>query len=317
MTASFDSRIDRLEQELQQLKASAAIKAVFQDPINNGVALFDGQVTAQQILDGTITAPKYQALSVGAAAIADLAVTTAKIANLAVDATKIANATITDAQIANATITSAKIASLVADKITAGAGIIANLTVSATLTIGVGGKITDNDGSYWDKDGIVLAGTSSISDGITIKRTGTTSRIAIQSILTDTLLGDAQVSSYTSINALAYVAGLYGGGWLELYGRGHANIDNAYALLGVADDTGVGPALWNGITVGKRVAVIGQSGGDVSAAAVHGNGQGVIFIPTSGTIPSGNPTGGIILYMEAGSLKARTSAGNIRVIAAV
>lgn len=89
-TQSFDNRISRLEQEMQQLKGSTAVKPVFLDPINNGIDLPDGTVTAAKILDGSITAPKYAALSIGAAAIADLAVTEAKIDDLAVTAAKIA-----------------------------------------------------------------------------------------------------------------------------------------------------------------------------------------------------------------------------------
>lgn len=141
MTQSYDSRITRLESEMQQLKASTSIKPIFRDPINNGIDLPDGTVTAAKILDGSITATKYAALSVTAAAIGDLAVTSAKIADLAV--------------------TSAKIASLEADKITAGSGIITDLLVKSKLTISTGGIIQVGDYVRLTSDGLSLVVTDS------------------------------------------------------------------------------------------------------------------------------------------------------------
>ncbi len=55
-----------------------------------------------------------------------------------------------------------------------------------------------------------------------------------------------------------------------------------------------------------------------SAAGFFGSGNGVIYIATDSVDPSTNPSGGIILYVDSsGNLKARTSAGNVRTIAAV
>lgn len=52
-----------------------------------------------------------------------------------------------------------------------------------------------------------------------------------------------------------------------------------------------------------------------SNAGSFGNGQGVIFIANRDTAPTANPTGGGILYAEAGALKWRGSAGTITTIA--
>lgn len=165
MAVSYDTRISRLEVALQQLQTNPQIKTVFIDPLAEltaGVA--DGSITAAKILDGSVTAPKIAALAVGAAAIADLAVTAAKIAD----------ATITTAKIGDAQITSAKIADLVADKITAGSGIIVNLTIGATLTLGAGGKIVDADGSEWNENGLFLAAGAAAAECIRFSRTGFT-----------------------------------------------------------------------------------------------------------------------------------------------
>jgi len=48
----------------------------------------------------------------------------------------------------------------------------------------------------------------------------------------------------------------------------------------------------------------------------YGAGVGVVFIPNRNTAPSTNPTGGGILYVEAGALKYRGSSGTVTTIAA-
>lgn len=61
-----------------------------------------------------------------------------------------------------------------------------------------------------------------------------------------------------------------------------------------------------------------QSSLSLLGAASLGGGVGVIFIAQDSTDPTTNPTAGIILYVDStGNLKARTSAGNVRTIAAV
>jgi hypothetical protein len=51
-------------------------------------------------------------------------------------------------------------------------------------------------------------------------------------------------------------------------------------------------------------------------ATEFGSGVGVIGIANAGTVPSANPTGGGVLYVEAGALKYRGSAGTITTLAA-
>lgn len=47
-----------------------------------------------------------------------------------------------------------------------------------------------------------------------------------------------------------------------------------------------------------------------------GSGAKVMFIPNATTVPTTNPTGGGILYVEAGALKYRGSSGTVTTIAA-
>lgn len=52
------------------------------------------------------------------------------------------------------------------------------------------------------------------------------------------------------------------------------------------------------------------------AADSFGAGVGVVFLATAGTLPSTNPTGGGILYVDAGALKYRGTAGTVTTVAA-
>lgn len=47
----------------------------------------------------------------------------------------------------------------------------------------------------------------------------------------------------------------------------------------------------------------------------YGGGVGVIFLANAGTVPASNPTGGGILYAEAGALKWRGSSGTVTELA--
>jgi hypothetical protein len=52
-----------------------------------------------------------------------------------------------------------------------------------------------------------------------------------------------------------------------------------------------------------------------SASAIQGGGAGVIGIANATTVPTSNPTGGGILYVENGALKYRGSSGTVTTIA--
>lgn len=52
-----------------------------------------------------------------------------------------------------------------------------------------------------------------------------------------------------------------------------------------------------------------------SGAGSYGSGVGVVSLPDAATVPSTNPSGGGILYSEAGALKWRGSSGTVTPIA--
>jgi hypothetical protein len=76
--------------------------------------------------------------------------------------------------------------------------------------------------------------------------------------------------------------------------RVHVGRSGARAMLRVGDNLGIGPG----------------------ATDSFGGGVGVAFLANAGTVPTTNPTGGGILYTEAGALKYRGSSGTVTTIAA-
>ena len=77
----------------------------------------------------------------------------------------------------------------------------------------------------------------------------------------------------------------------------------------------------NGISNGTNNCItfttgIGRSVGLAISSPSLGGGAGVVSIGNAATVPSSNPTGGGILYVEAGALKYRGSSGTVTTIAA-
>jgi len=52
----------------------------------------------------------------------------------------------------------------------------------------------------------------------------------------------------------------------------------------------------------------------LTATGSYGGGHGVIFIPNGTVIPTANPVGGGILYVENGALKYRGPSGTVTVL---
>jgi hypothetical protein len=54
----------------------------------------------------------------------------------------------------------------------------------------------------------------------------------------------------------------------------------------------------------------------LTATKSYGGGVGVVYVPTASTLPTTNPTGGGILYVDAGALKWRGPSGTVTTIGA-
>lgn len=69
-------------------------------------------------------------------------------------------------------------------------------------------------------------------------------------------------------------------------------------------------------TFALRLTVDSAGNMAIGATPSVGGGVGVVFIANAGTVPASNPSGGGILYVEAGALKYRGSSGTITTLAA-
>lgn len=118
-----------------------------------------------------------------------------------------------------------------------------------------------------------------------------------------------QLSSVLVATNLAYNAFTVLASWL----------DNAAATRRSSASINV----WNVTTAQNGVQIDGVSSGNQpnvslvlgSTASSYGSGTGVIFIANRGAAPSGTPSGGGILYVEAGALKYKGSSGTPTTIA--
>lgn len=201
----------------------------------------------------------------------------------------IANAAIQTAHIGDAQITSAKVASLDADKLVAGSGIINNLTINATLTIGAGGKIVDADGSEWTQNVLRLVSAGAEGDAFVLK-VGAVDR--------------AYISADSSDNAI--------------FGLHSAGATNPTSLLLRDGDLILGFEGLGFNTLRPRV-IVDTSGVALGNVAPSWGGASVaVFIGQALTNPSSNPVGGFLLFCDASTaaLRGRGSSGTVTTIAA-
>lgn len=271
-TAAMVANNRELENRLYKVEAD--LSAVLRNP-SFAVAL--NSSTEPPIADGAIGTPK----------LANGAVETAKIADNAVSTPKIPNDAITTVKILDGAITSAKVNTLEANKIVAGTGIVNNLTINATLTLGAGGKIVDADGSEWNQNLLRLVSAGAESDAFVLN---------------------------AGSNDVAFIAAESAPGAMFGLTSAQATIPTSLVLKDGKLILGFESLGFN--TLRPRVMV--EAGGVAICGNVtptYGSGTGVIFIGTALVNPSTNPTGGGILYVDAGALKYRGSSGTTTTIA--
>ena len=133
-----------------------------------------------------------------------------------------------------------------------------------------------------------------------------------------TNVGTGRWNLYMSGSAANYMLGRLGVG-ATLTSGAMAQVTNTTAadiglvVKGAASQTGDLQQWQNSAaTVLMRVTASGNVGINLNS---FGTGVGVVAIANAGTVPSTNPTGGGVLYVEAGALKYRGSSGTISTIA--
>lgn len=210
--------------------------------------------------------------------------------------------------------------SIDADIIVNGSGLINALTIKNALTLGAGGSIVDADGSSWTQAGINLAATAAVADAITITRSGNArSQAAWRSAMgSGSGAGEQWVRTWLQAHNDDGGINTYEG-YLHLEADG--NLGDAGIIAGVE---AIGTAALTTVVraYGDARVRIGwlNGGGNLANIGINGesfgSGAGVIFLANRTTNPSSNPSGGGILYAEAGALKWRGSSGTITTIAA-
>lgn len=177
----------------------------------------------------------------------------------------------------------------------------------------VGGQFTTKGTGIFDFAGqVVIKESASLSAALQVSYIGSGSISSPESYLFTTATsggvslthGRTAGSGHFSVAASAGTSGVTTGANLYLYGgngylSGNNNGGNVYLRAG----------LKNGSGLDGNIGLLTDTGS-------FGSGEKVIFIANATTVPSTNPTGGGILYVEAGALKYRGSSGTVTTIGA-
>lgn len=147
-------------------------------------------------------------------------------------------------------------------------------------------------------------------------------------------VGENTSASSSSQGAIAYLVTNDGaalasgdriGGLLVAGSSSASSIRNAAAIYSFAAENWVDASAYgtyltfetisNGATTRTEKMRIDGDGNFGLNGTSFGSGKGVVAIANAGTIPSANPTGGGVLYVEGGALKYRGSSGTVTTIA--
>lgn len=81
-------------------------------------------------------------------------------------------------------------------------------------------------------------------------------------------------------------------------------------------DTFAGVSTYQGVLFAQKTSALANLAllADSSSAS-FGSGKGVLFLPNCNTVPTTNPVGGVLFYVEAGALKVRGSSGTVTTLA--
>lgn len=122
----------------------------------------------------------------------------------------------------------------------------------------------------------------------------------------------------TAGNGTSTISLLFNGATNTTFGMAGSN--NAILTDSVAGDQALAVANTRRLIIGRTgnrgtLRVGDNIGIGQGAADSFGGGVGVMFVANAGTVPTTNPTGGGVLYVEAGALKYRGSSGTVTTLA--
>lgn len=141
---------------------------------------------------------------------------------------------------------------------------LANLTVTGNITLGSGGKIIDNDGSYWDQDGIVFFSPGTLGDTLIWRYSGWSSNRP------NSYIQSAGSSTFTQL----FVGSAYGNG--SAFSNNITMSFTANSSDGILDifgDPTTHPAtVSSGAQTGIRIRANDTNTTSLVSAYVHGRG---------------------------------------------
>lgn len=149
---------------------------------------------------------------------------------------------------------------------------------------------TRSTGEVWQFDGQTL-----FTPGTGIIRGTTSSANYLYGGTSLNILTETQGSADSDSGGILIKSGNAGSG-----GSGNHNSGSLYINTGTKQGSGI----------------VGSFAFFADSGSIFGGGEKVIFIANATTVPSSNPTGGGILYCEAGALKYRGSSGTITTLGA-
>ena len=162
---------------------------------------------------------------------------------------------------------------------------------------GTGGDVLQNSGVVIDDSNRVGIGTTAPKLDLQIG-----SRVGLEEVnsflvMSNNAYFDSGVTNWRYINSDEAAQ-------FELQASG--NIRMRVASSGTAEDV---------ITWKEAMYITNSANIGIRTTAQFGSGEGVIGIANATTVPTTNPTGGGVLYVEGGALKYRGSSGTITTIA--
>jgi len=157
-----------------------------------------------------------------------------------------------------------------------------------------------------------------LADATEVTRVRAGGQIGIGSVITGTsfAVNTDTVGGASSVGAVIRGASGQTANLLEIQSNAASVLFSVTSSGNVRATNGL---LTNGIQGQDTLTAITVSNGRGitvgTGSAIQGGGAGVIGIANAGTIPTSNPSGGGILYVDAGALKYRGSSGTITTIA--
>jgi hypothetical protein len=197
---------------------------------------------------------------------------------------------------------------------TSGTGSVATVTTTSTHNLGTGDRVTIAGITPTGYNGTYIVTSTPTTTSFTYANATTGAQT-----VAGTVSLDAQ-ASITARSAATFPLVIRGATsqnsdltiWQNAAGSTLARINPTGIVIGAGFQ---GSGLLN--TSGQTSLVVSSNRniGLAGSTADFGAGQSVVFISNAAVVPSANPTGGGILYVEAGALKFRGSSGTITTIA--